>query len=196
MTTISFSCPELRLKTMSMLWYFTLTRPSPSANPLPGPNLDQDSHSSNPSRDLSNVLPQLSSLSPSTELLNVVSQSETEQFPLEEGNFINKKRKWNEHRKFAPKIKDVTGLDLAPAPDKNNRSASYCMSCIESGKMHINNVTERWMRHAKLCTGLLACQKQKLAPPISAQAQNFVMHVIAGGNTHPNPNPSPNPNSN
>ena len=115
---------------MRLLRDLPLTGPSPAANPLPGPNLDQDSHSSNPSRDLSNVLPQLSSLSPSTELLNFVSQSEAEQFPLEEGNFINKKRKWKEHINIATEIKEATGLDLAPAPDKNNRSASYCKRSI------------------------------------------------------------------
>ena len=40
------------------------------------------------------------------------------------------------------------------------------------------------MCHAKVCPGLNVAQKKKLAPALSAEALNFVMHVIAGGDTH------------
>ena len=83
--------------------------------------------------------------------------------------------------KFAAKIKEMTGLDIKPAPDMNNRSASHCMSC---NNKQIRNVTASWISHAKLCPGLNVAQKKKLAPALSAEAQNFVMHVIAGGDTH------------
>ncbi len=75
----------------------------------------------------------------------------------------------------------MTGLTLEPAPDMNNRSASHCMSC---SMKQIRNVTDKWIRHAKVCQGLNVAQISKLAPKLSAEAQNFVMHVIAGGDTH------------
>ena len=75
----------------------------------------------------------------------------------------------------------MTGLTLKPAPDMNERSASHCMSCSNK---QIRNVTASWIRHAKVCPGLNVAQWSKLAPALSAEAQNFVMHVIAGGDTH------------
>ena len=75
----------------------------------------------------------------------------------------------------------MTGLILEPAPDMNNRSASHCMSC---SMKQIRNVTDKWIRHAKVCPGLTVAQISKLAPELSAEAKKFVMHVIAGGDTH------------
>ena len=73
-------------------------------------------------------------------------------------------RKWNEHQKFATKMNGMTGLILEPAPDMNNRSASHCMSC---SMKQIRNVTDKWIRHAKVCPGLTVAQISKLAPELT-----------------------------
>jgi hypothetical protein len=75
---------------------------------------------------------------------------------------------------------------MEPAPDINNRNASYCMTCSEK---HARNETGLWIRHAKICTGLIAARKEKFAPALSAEAQHLRMIVIAGGDSHRNPNP-------
>jgi hypothetical protein len=81
----------------------------------------------------------------------------------------------------------MTGLDIEPAPDINNRNASYCMSC---SKKHARNETGLWIRHAKICPGLHAAQKQNFAPALSKEAQHLRMIVIAGGDSHRNLNPN------
>ena len=192
---ISFRLPfclfPLRLGTISMLRYFPRTTQSPSSEPLPG-------LLGSVNEEVPLVLTSQSPSGPTTAMLSILaSQAEDSQFLLDEGKSPKKKRKYTEQKKFACKIKELTGLELEPAPDKNNRSANHCMSCCKGAKdkIHINNVTDRWIRHAKICSGLKASQRNNLAPPLSGEAQNFVMHVVAGGDAHPNPNPIFNPNS-
>ena len=96
-----------------------------------------------------------------------------------------KKRKWSEHLKFASNIRLATGLEIQPAPDICHRSASQCMLCwkMSSTKICIRNVTARWLVHAKTCPGL--ARKKMTTPALSAEAQAFVLHVMAGGNVNP-----------
>jgi hypothetical protein len=79
----------------------------------------------------------------------------------------------------------MTGLDIEPAPDINNRNTSYCMSC---SKKHARNETGLWIRHAQICPDLNAALKQKFAPALSAEAQHLRMIVTAGGDSHRNLN--------
>ena len=107
-----------------------------------------------------------------------------------------KKRKWSEHLKFASNIRVATGLELQPASDIGNRSASQCMLCWKNSSktICIRNVTARWLVHAKTCPGLsVAARKKMTTPALSAEAQAFVLHVMAGGNVNPNANPNPYP---
>ena len=93
----------------------------------------------------------------------------------------------NAHNKFAKEIKGATGLDLLPAPFNNGRMASQCSTCLTANKdTFIRNVTEKWVKHAKVCPGLLLLQKKSLLAPaqLSAEAQAFVMHLTSGGERH------------
>jgi hypothetical protein len=80
----------------------------------------------------------------------------------------------------------MTGLDIEPAPDINDRNTSYCMTC---SKKYARNEIWLCIRHAKICTGLIAAQKEKFTPALSAEAQHLRMIVIAGGDSHRIPNP-------
>ncbi len=103
-----------------MLRYFPRTTRSPSSEPLPGPL-----GSVNEEAPL--VLTSQSPSGPTTDMLSILaSQAETSQFLLDEGISPKKKRKCTEQKKFTCKIKELAGLELEPAPDKNNRSASHC----------------------------------------------------------------------
>ena len=126
--------------------------PSPGLNPIPNPN---------------SIPILLLTLTPTrTFLSNILA------IPNPPGNLStrNGKRKWKEHAKFKSNIKEMTCLDMEPAPDINNRNASYCMTCSEK---HARNETGLWIRHAKICTGLIAGQKEKFAPALSAEAQHL-----------------------
>ena len=61
------------------------------------------------------------------------------------------------------------------------------MSCSNK---HARNETGAWIRHAKICSGLNAALKKKIAPALSAEALHLRMIVIAGGNSHRNLNPN------
>ncbi len=81
-------------------------------------------------------------------------------------------RKKTAQTTFANQIKDLTGLDLVPAEDKNG----LCKTC---GTVTVLNQTARWKRHAKTCSGL----KASIAP-LSAEAQRLVVQCTAGGESH------------
>ena len=89
---------------------------------------------------------------------------------------LGKKRQKTAQTTFAKQIKDLTGLDLLPAEDKNGRRSSLCKTC---GTVTLRNQTARWKSHAKTCSGL----KASIAP-LSAEAQRLVVQCTAGGERH------------
>jgi hypothetical protein len=87
-----------------------------------------------------------------------------------------KKRMKSAQATFACQIKELTGLDIVPAEDKNGRRCSLCKTC---GTITLRNQTARWQSHAKSCSGL----KANIAP-LSAAAQRLVVQCTAGGERH------------
>jgi hypothetical protein len=89
-----------------------------------------------------------------------------------------KKRKKSARATFAYQIlvKELTGLDIVPAEDKNGRRCSLCKTC---GSITLQNQTARWQNHAKSCSGLKAT-----IAPLSAAAQRLVVQCTAGGERH------------
>jgi hypothetical protein len=105
--------------------------------------------------------------------LGVCAQAEAEVLDRRE-----KKRRKTAQTTFAKQIKDLTGLDLLPAEDKNGRRCSLCKTC---GTVTLLNQTARWKSHAKTCSGLKA---SILVAPLSAEAQRLVVQCTAGGERH------------
>jgi hypothetical protein len=88
----------------------------------------------------------------------------------------DKKRKKSAQATFAYQIKNLTGLDIVPAEDKNGRRCSLCKTC---GAITLRNQTARWQSHAKICSGLKATRA-----PLSAAARRLVVQCTAGGERH------------
>jgi hypothetical protein len=91
------------------------------------------------------------------------------------------------HQRFGIDIKAATGLDLLPAPSNNGRLTSQCATCLKANnKTFKRNVKEKWVNHAKICSGLILLQKKSLLAPaqLSAEAQAFRMHVTGSMEKH------------
>jgi hypothetical protein len=97
--------------------------------------------------------------------------------PIADSSFVEnrlQKRTKGDSSSFIKLLLETTGLQLAAAPKKNNRSYSSCTHkpCIAV----IQNQLDRWVQHSKVCKG-------KTAFP-TKEAQTMAIACTAGGEKH------------